>query len=123
MSLGNTPGSNRKAEPILAPREKFDVASYRQAIHRACDRAFPAPEGENLTAWRDAHRWSPNQLRHAFATKVRKEFGLEASQVALGHSRADVTQIYEQARSSLVVSAGSSKVVTTTTVFVLNPGW
>jgi site-specific recombinase XerD len=33
-------------------------------------------------------------LRHAAASDVRKQFGLEAAQVMLGHSRADVTQIY-----------------------------
>jgi site-specific recombinase XerC len=43
-----------------------------------------------------AHRWHPNQLRHAYATQVRKDFGLEAAQVALGHSRADVTQVYAE---------------------------
>ena len=42
--------------------------------------------------WRIAHHWHPNQLRHSYATKVRREHGLEAAQVLLGHSRADVTQ-------------------------------
>jgi site-specific recombinase XerC len=46
-----------------------------------------------VEAWRKAHRWHPNQLRHSFATRVRKEYGLEAVQVVLGHSRADVTQV------------------------------
>ena len=41
-------------------------------------------------------RWSPNQLRHAVATAVRKQFGLEAVQVVLGHATADVTQIYAE---------------------------
>jgi site-specific recombinase XerC len=35
-------------------------------------------------------------LRHSFATRVRKEYGLEATQVMLGHSRADVTQVYAE---------------------------
>ncbi len=30
------------------------------------------------------------------STVVRKDFGLEAAQVVLGHSRADVTQIYAE---------------------------
>ena len=38
--------------------------------------------------------WHPNQLRHLFATEVRQAYGLEAAQVLLGHSRADVTQVY-----------------------------
>jgi hypothetical protein len=38
--------------------------------------------------------WAPNQLRHMVGTKIRREIGLEASQVVLGHAHADVTQIY-----------------------------
>ena len=30
------------------------------------------------------------------ATKARKLFGLEAAQVLLGHSRADITQVYAE---------------------------
>ena len=40
--------------------------------------------------------WSPNQLRHTRATEIRRDHGLEASQVILGHSRADVTQVYAE---------------------------
>jgi site-specific recombinase XerC len=42
--------------------------------------------------WQKAHRWHPNQFRHSFATRVRREHGLEAAQVLLGHARADVIQ-------------------------------
>jgi integrase len=41
-------------------------------------------------------RWSPNQLRHAAASEIRKNFGLEAAQVVLGHRKADTTQIYAE---------------------------
>jgi site-specific recombinase XerC len=40
--------------------------------------------------------WHANQLRHSAATEIRQRFGLEAAQVALGHSSADVTQIYAE---------------------------
>ncbi len=93
---------------------------YRQAIIRACARAFPHPEvakilakepsearklelkawreshKTQLKAWDTAHAWHPNRLRHSFATQVRREHGLEAAQVLLGHSRADVTQVYAE---------------------------
>jgi integrase len=82
---------------------------YRQAIIRACARAFPHPtlsaipakeltdaQKTELKAWNKTHRWHPNMLRHAFATQVRREHGLEAAQVLLGHSRADVTQVYAE---------------------------
>jgi len=77
----------------------YDTAAYLLAIHRACDKAFP-PEGElspiELKKWRSERRWSPNRLRHTAATELRKRYGLEAAQVVLGHSMADVTQIYAE---------------------------
>jgi integrase len=47
--------------------------------------------------------WHPHQLRHNRGTEVRRKYGIEAAQVALGHARADVTEVYaernlEQAR-------------------------
>jgi integrase len=45
--------------------------------------------------------WSPNQLRHAAATEIRKKFGLEAAQVVLGHSTADITQVYAERNQAL----------------------
>jgi integrase len=47
-------------------------------------------------AWCSEHRWSPNQLRHTAGTEIRRQFGLEAAQVTLGHSNANVTQIYAE---------------------------
>jgi integrase len=43
-SCGNRPGSNRKKSPKVTAREAYDVASYRRAISRGCDLAFPPPE-------------------------------------------------------------------------------
>jgi len=73
--------------------------SYRRAIHRACDKAFPARAELNAAEskeWQSQNRWSPNQLRHTAATEIRRQFGLEADQVTLGHSNANVTQIYAE---------------------------
>jgi integrase len=114
--------SRRKAKPKRPPNERYARVSYRQAIDRACDRAFP-PTGDlarlpkeaaakwwarltdeqrgRVKAWRNAHRWHPNQLRHAHGTEVRKRFGLEAAQAALGHDHADVTQVYAERNTDL----------------------
>ncbi len=83
----------------------YDRRTYRQAIVWACNRAFPHPhlsasapkkltddQRRELEEWRKKQRWSPLQLRHTAATTIRSRFGLEASQVVLGHARADVTQ-------------------------------
>jgi integrase len=61
----------------------YPVASYRQAIQRACRRAkVPV--------------WSPLQLRHTAGTAIRKKFGLERAQAVLGHRELGVTQIYAE---------------------------
>ena len=81
------------------PGEHYTVDTYRRAIQRACGAAFPPPEEleeDARTAWRKAHQWHPNRLRHSAATLIRQQFGLEAAQVALGHASADVSQIYAE---------------------------
>jgi integrase len=98
-------------------RARFDTDSYRGAIHRACDRAFPAPPplGKSdeetiaqwqarlsdkqrceLKAWQADHRWNPNQLRHSAATAIRKHADLESARTVLGHSSTTTTEIYAE---------------------------
>lgn len=109
LSCGNRPGTNRKRKPRKTPGKKYAVDAYRRAISRACDKAFPHVELstircndltpaqlKELKAWQSSKRWAPNQLRHAAATEVRREFGLEAAQIVLGHSQANVTEIYAE---------------------------
>ncbi|MCA9179418.1 MAG: site-specific integrase [Planctomycetales bacterium] len=96
---GNAPDTNRVRSPKRSAGLCYTNDSYRRAIHRACDAAFPfIAEATELDEqeWRRAHRWSPNRLRHAAATEIRKRFGLESAQVVLGHASADVTQIYAE---------------------------
>ncbi|QEG01609.1 site-specific tyrosine recombinase XerC [Stieleria maiorica] len=109
ISCGSRPGSNRKRNPKRAARSHYDDASYRRAIHRACDKAFPAPEGltdDQVKEWQRSHRWSPNQLRHSFGTAVRRTEGIEAARILLGHSDAATTTIYaEQDRCKAIEAA------------------
>jgi integrase len=94
--------------------DHYTVDSYRRAIARACDEVFPPPEPlarrnitddkgtrrekvaawksrlgperlKELKIWRNAHRWPPHQLRHNAGTNIRREFGVEAARVILGH--------------------------------------
>lgn len=70
-----------------------------RAITYACIQAFPAPKdvkGQALRQWRRDHHWSPNQLRHAALTRVRKEAGLDAARGVAGHSKVETTQIYAE---------------------------
>jgi integrase len=121
LSCGNVPGSNRRKKPRKTAGDCYDPRSYHAAIGYGCRKAFPHPalskirpskltaeQKAELAKWRSEHRWAPNQLRHAAATEVRRQFGLEAAQVVLGHSRADVTQVYAErdlAKGVLVAKA------------------
>jgi len=59
------------------------VAGYGAAIRAACSKAgIPA--------------WSPNQLRHSGATRIRQQASLDAAQVILGHSSVHMTETYAE---------------------------
>lgn len=99
LNCGNRPGSNRKRNPKRKARNAYDTDSYRRAIARACDRAFPAPEGtegEQLKAWQKENRWAPNRLRHTKATEIRRNFGIDCARVILGHSDVATSEIYAE---------------------------
>jgi integrase len=81
-----------QAQEIILPRFvkagngklfPITVTSLRTSVHRGCERAKVA-------------NFHPNQIRHTVGTEVRAKFGLDAAQVLLGHSRADVTQTYAE---------------------------
>jgi integrase len=110
------------------PSDRYNRLSYLTAVTRACDRAFPqggelgrrggesvakwwarltTEQRAEVKVWQRQHHWHPNQLRHSYATKVRREHGLEAAQVLLGHSRADVTQVYAERNEALATEVAA----------------
>ena len=96
--LGQTPKRNTRAF--------YDHTTYRHAIHYACDAAFPPPPnltGDDRSAWRSDHRWSPNQLRHTRATELRESHGAETAQLVLGHSKLSTTEIYAERNLSAAI--------------------
>jgi site-specific recombinase XerD len=118
----------KKSKPRRGPTDCYVPTAISHAVAVACDRAFPAPaplgqrddetaaawkarltdeQKAQLAEWQREHRWHPYQLRHAFATRVRKQHGLEAAQVLLGHSRADVTQVYAERNEALAVATAN----------------
>jgi integrase len=97
--------------------ERYEVAAYRLAIYRACDRAFPPPapmakrgsetwkewrarltvgDMVELRRWRKARRWHPHRLRHSAATMLRKEYGIEVAKIILGHATLTAAQVYAE---------------------------
>ncbi|MCE9604443.1 MAG: site-specific integrase [Planctomycetia bacterium] len=76
---------------------------YSAAYQRHKRAKQPMPEAllkaeetrrEEANLWRERWTWAPNRLRHSAATEIREKFGLEAASNVLGHSRADITQMY-----------------------------
>jgi hypothetical protein len=61
-----------------------------------------------VKAWRRAHRWGANRLRHSHATAVRKRFGLEHTGAALGHSRMSATEVYAERDAALAVDVAAA---------------
>jgi integrase len=73
----------RRRKHARAPGERYDASSYRRAIVNACEKAGVEP-------------WHPNRIRHTFATEVRRDCGIEAAQLLLGHSEPGTTLIYAE---------------------------
>jgi integrase len=99
------------AAPVFASRggRAYTVSGYRQAIDRGVDAANAEQSRDPACgpALPRVPHWHPNQLRHSFATKVRKLHGLEAAQVLLGHARADVSEIYAEKNTALAASVAA----------------
>lgn len=129
IGYGNRPGTNRKRRKRRSPADRYTTASYRRAIARGCEAAFVMPQelrtprGEAAKAetpkqreqrieaakkWRAARVWHPNQLRHTRATELRREFGIEAARVALGHSQLSVTEIYAERDGELLAKIAAA---------------
>lgn len=94
-----------KRKPKRTAGEVYTKDSYHRAILRTLvrlarrDRHDRRPKGVVYAKWlaeRGVTHWHPNRLRHSAATEIRQRFGLEAAQCTLGHSKADVTQVYAE---------------------------
>jgi integrase len=110
--------SRKKKRPKRAPGAHYTPHSYHQALRKAilaantaaaCADCKPKKPAERCDACKaDAlPHWHPHQLRHTHATEVRRRFGLEAAQVALGHASADVTQVYAERNLTLAVQVAA----------------
>lgn len=99
------------------PGQRYTSNTYGRAVRNACELAFGMPRHlrhipsnprgdvtatdittrrKEATEWYRLHAWSPNQLRHLAATKIRAAYGIEAARIILGHSSAVTTEIYAE---------------------------
>ena len=88
----NQPETPRQTDRTVG--DKYDAHTFRRTIERACVSAGIEP-------------WFPYQLRHTAATRIRKEYGVEAAASVLGHSSLRAIDFYSavgQERSKRVLS-------------------
>ena len=82
-----------------AKRDRYDTHSYLRAITYGIEQA-----NKNRKDQPQVPDWCPLQIRHSRATEVRKQYGLEAAQVALGHKNANITEVYAERNLALAVT-------------------
>ena len=82
----NVPSSQRTRKKRGArrrPGDCYDARSYCHAVRKGCERG-------------GIESWHPHQLRHAAATEMRKQFGIEVARVVLGQRHVNTTELYAQ---------------------------
>lgn len=92
LARGRAPGRGRKKKSTRWETEK----EWRKRLGKA--------RWDELVRWRKDHHWHPHQLRHAAATEVRRQYGLEAARAWLGHAEIQATQLYAEQDSALCVN-------------------
>ena len=75
--------SRKKLQPAREPAPTYTPRVLAHAVTAAAKKA-------------KVSHWHPYQLRHSYATKVRKQHGLEAAGAALGHTRMSATEVYAE---------------------------
>lgn len=66
------------------PGDRYTPGRLGHAVGRACERV-------------ELPHWHPHQLRHSAATEIRREIGIEAARVVLGHRSPVITEVYAEA--------------------------
>jgi integrase len=87
--------SRKKRRPKKQPGERYDTKSYFHAIRYAIERAVKAGV---LTK---EQYWHPHQLRHSYATLVRRAQGLDAARAVLGHRTVSQAAEYAELDAAL----------------------
>lgn len=97
----------KKRKTRRSPGQRYTTMAIghaiRQAIKRAnkarsCDDCKPLPPPERCAACqaKAIPYWHPHQLRHAKATEIRREYGLDVARVVLGHRSPQITELYAE---------------------------
>ena len=89
---GYTARTRANRPPKRMARESYDRRSYGQALEYAAKKAKVKP-------------WGPNRLRHAAATQLRADFGIETASAVLGHSELRTTEVYAERDAAKAIAA------------------
>lgn len=81
-----------RAQNRRLPGDRYTPGRLGHAVGRACERA-------------EIDHWHPHQLRHAAATELRREIGIEAARVVLGHRSPIMTEVYAEADRKTAAAA------------------
>jgi integrase len=85
----------RKRKPKKEPGQRYDTKSYFHAIRYGIGRAV------KTGVLAKEQYWHPHQLRHNYATLVRRVKGLDAARALLGHRTVSQTAEYAELDASL----------------------
>jgi integrase len=89
-----------KRRPKRSPGDRYAIEAYNRAIARAVMLANEKRKPEEGII----PTWSPNQLRHASATEIRRMYGIEAASTVLGHANLQVSEIYAEKNFELAAA-------------------
>jgi len=89
----------KRRRPKKLPGELYIVSSYEHAVAEACKKADAKAHEKHPEIPKEQiliPHWHPNQLRHTKATEIRREAGLDAARVVLGHRSPQITETYAE---------------------------
>lgn len=82
--------------------DHYSPDSYRRAVTYGIKKSNSA-RSKISADFIKVINWTPYQLRHTFATKVRRSHGVEAAQLGLGHARTNIVDIYAEKNLNLLI--------------------
>ena len=97
IGLARIGRANPKWQQAIGTHRKATTMRFAApAIGRSRSRRKSPTIPHAVAEWHTRHRWAPNRLRHSLATKVRRDFDIDAAKTLLGHSQIGTTQIYAE---------------------------
>jgi integrase len=103
----------RKVRPRKTPGDHYTTSSYANAIAKGCLKADRAARERAIKEGRPVsdtevfvEHFHPHQLRHAKATEIRREAGIDAARAVLGHRSPAITETYaeiDRSKAALVM--------------------